>query len=342
MNSNWSTFLDTHSATIGDADQGSADSAANGFDCALMDLSRFSLIAIRGEDRETFLQGQLTNDIRELSDTHTQLSSHCSPKGRMLANFRVLRRDDSILLQLPGDKLDETLKRLRMFVLRAKVEISDVSDELVRIGAAGNCAIDLLADAFPELPERENDMIRVGELTAIRMAGSTPRFEVLGPLEPIKALWQTLSATATVVNSDLWPLLDIRAGIPNVYAATTDAFVPQMANMQLIDGVSFTKGCYTGQEVVARMKYLGKLKRRMYLAQVDSDRPPRPGDELHADAGTSNQASGRIVDVQAVGDGHYEMLAVMTIDAAENGPIRLGKDGPILSVKAPPYRFDEA
>ena len=341
MNPNWKAFLETQSATVDDAGRGSLETTPKAADCALTDLSQFSVIAIRGEDRDTFLQGQLTNDIRELSDTHSQLSSHCSPKGRMLANFRVLRRDDKILLQLPGDKLDEILKRLRMFVLRSKVEITDASDELIPIGIAGSCATELLAQAFPELPERENDMTRVGELTVIRLAGSTPRFEILGPLEPIEALWQTLSATARIADSDLWALLDIRAGIPNVYAATTDAFVPQMANMQLIDGVSFTKGCYTGQEVVARMKYLGKLKRRMYLARVESATTPQPGDELHADASASNQASGRIVDARPIGDGRYEMLAVMEIEAAENGQIRLGAGGPLLTVEPPPYGFDE-
>ena len=173
------------------------------------------------------------------------------------------------------------------------------------------------------------------------MAGRTPRFEVIGPLQPIMAVWQTLSTTARIANSGLWSLLDIRAGIPTVYAATTDAFVPQMANMQLIDGVSFTKGCYTGQEVVARMKYLGKLKRRMYLARVESATTPQPGDELHADASASNQASGRIVDARPIGDGRYEMLAVMEIEAAENGQIRLGAGGPLLTVEPPPYGFDE-
>ena len=341
MNPNWKTFLEQQSTITGNADQVAAETATIASDCALMELSGFSLIAIRGEDRDSFLQGQLTNDIRELSDTHTQLSGRCSPKGRMLANFRVLRRDNCILLQLPGEKLEEILKRLRMFVLRSKVEITDASDELIRIGIAGDCAAELLAATFAELPERDNDMTRTGELNAIRMAGSTPRFEVIGPLQPIMALWQTLSTTARIVNSGLWALLDIRAGIPTVYAATTDAFVPQMANMQLIDGVSFTKGCYTGQEVVARMKYLGKLKRRMYLTQVDSDIVPRPGDELHSDASKSSQASGRIVDAKPVGNGRYEMLAVIEIEAAENGQVRLGANGPILSVEAPPYGFDE-
>lgn len=330
MNPNWKTFLEQQSATTG-----------NTADCALMDLSRFSLVAIRGEDRDSFLQGQLTNDIRELSHTHSQLSGHCSPKGRMLANFRVLRRNDSILLQLPDDKLEEILKRLRMFVLRSKVEITDTSDGLIRIGIAGDCAAALLAPTIPELPKRDNDMVHSGELTTIRMAGSTPRFEIIGPLEPIKALWQTLSANARIADGDLWALLDIRAGIPTVYAATTDAFVPQMVNMQLIDGVSFTKGCYTGQEVVARMKYLGKLKRRMYLAGVETDTAPQPGDELHADTSKSNQAAGRIVDARAVGNGRYEMLAVIEIEAAENGQVWLGADGPVLSVKAPPYGFDQ-
>jgi hypothetical protein len=127
-----------------------------------------------------------------------------------------------------------------------------------------------------------------------------------------------------------------------VYPATTDAFVPQMANMQLIDGVSFTKGCYTGQEVVARMQYLGKLKRRMYLAETACTTPPNPGDELQSPTSTSEQAAGRVVDARPVGDGRCELLAVVEIAAADEGNVRLGPDGPLLTLREPPYGFPAA
>ncbi len=339
MNPQWKTFLESRSAKIDDQGNVTFPGAPHSAECALCDLSRLALIAVTGADAEHFLQGQLTNDVRELSATHTQLSAACSPKGRILTAFRALRLDDTIYLQLPRTKLEATLQRLRMFVLRAQVRL-EVADDLVVLGLAGACADALLATDFDALPALENDVARRGTLTAIRMAGATPRFQVVGPTKTVADLWDRLAPEATVVNPDYWRLLDIRAGIPSVYPETTDAFVPQMVNLQHIDGVSFTKGCYTGQEIVARMQYLGKLKRRMYRAEVTADTAPRPGDELHSATSSSEQAAGRIVDVCPTGGGRYELLAVVEIAAAEADDVRLGADGPRLSLAEPPYGFD--
>ena len=342
MNSQWKRFIEAHSGVIDAGDQVRFPAAPREADCALMDLSHLGLVRVTGADAESFLQGQLTNDVREVSASHTQLAGHCSPKGRMLASFRVLRLDDTFYLQLPRVALPAALKRLRMFVLRAKVTVEDASDALVHIGLAGACAPGLLAERVPDLPEADDAMARAGELTVIRVPGPSPRFEVLGPVDAIEPLWDTLTTKATPMDGTFWALLDIRAGIPTVYPETADAFVPQMTNMQLIDGVSFTKGCYTGQEVVARMQYLGKLKRRMYRAEVESVTAPRPGDELHAPGSTSEQASGRVVDARPSGDGRYELLAVVEVEAAEAGEVRLGADGPLLTFKALPYGLPAA
>jgi hypothetical protein len=149
-----------------------------------------------------------------------------------------------------------------------------------------------------------------------------------------------VAGEATPVGPEYWALLDIRAGIPSVHAETSDAFVPQMANMQLIDGVSFTKGCYTGQEVVARMQYLGKLKRRMYLAEVTAPEPPLPGDGLYSPSSRSEQSAGRVVDACAVGGDRYELLVVVEVGAAEGGEVSLGEGGPTLALREPPYGFE--
>jgi len=346
MNPQWRDFLGRHGAewTVdGSARFPGTDSLIpeDPKACTLFDLSHLGLIAVRGEDAESFLQGQLTNDIRELSTTHTQLSSHCSPKGRMLASFRVLRLGDAIYVQLPRERLPDTLKRLRRYVLRAKVTLEDASDALVRIGIAGDCAEERLAGQGLGLPERAEDLVTSGEVTVLRLPSPSPRFELIGPVDALAGLWEALSQDAGRGTADLWALHDIRGGIPTVYQETVDAFVPQMVNLQLIDGVSFTKGCYTGQEVVARMQYLGKLKRRMYWAEVETASPPRPGDELHAPTSTSEQASGRVVDARASGPGCYELLAVVEIDAAEGGEVRLGPQGPLLRLRPPPYGFSQ-
>jgi folate-binding protein YgfZ len=228
-----------------------------------------------------------------------------------------------------------------MFVLRAKVTLQDVTDQLVRIGLAGACAPGLLGARFPQLPDNSGDATHLNDLTLIRLPGSAPRFEIVGPAEAMQDLWQHLAAKATPLNADFWAWLDLRAGVPTVYPQTIEAFVPQMANMQLIDGVSFRKGCYTGQEIVARMQYLGKLKRRMYLAHVDTDRPPAPGDELFSQASASGQGTGKIVDARPAPEGGYDLLAVIEIDAAERGKLHLNDgSGPTLELRDLPYPFE--
>jgi hypothetical protein len=146
---------------------------------------------------------------------------------------------------------------------------------------------------------------------------------------------------ARQTGAEFWSLMDIRAGVPNIFEDTVEAFVPQMANLQLIGGVSFTKGCYTGQEVVARMQYLGKLKRRMYRAHVDSTQAPARGAEVFSPSSESGQGAGRIVDVAASPDGGYEVLAVIQISSAGADDLRLvDAEGPALRLLDLPYQFE--
>ncbi|MET0042691.1 MAG: folate-binding protein YgfZ [Candidatus Thiodiazotropha sp. 6PLUC3] len=331
MNKEWTEFLDTRTNTA----QNSV--APN---CALNDLSHLGLIRISGEDAETYLQGQLTNDVRKVTNQHSNLAGWCNAKGRMLANFRCFRRADDYFLQTPLENVPSVMQRQGMYVLRAKVTLSDVSDELIRIGLTGDCSDALLQPFFEDVPEQPNDVMQQGELTLIHLPGSKPRFEVIGPANLLQEIWQTAEGQAQTGNRDFWALQEIRAGIPTIYQETKEAFVPQMTNMQLIDGVSFTKGCYTGQEVVARMQYLGKLKRRMYLAHVDTSTEPQPGDELYAKQSTSGQGTGKVVEAQANGDG-YDLLAVIEIASAEEGQVLLGEQGPALEILNLPYPFSE-
>jgi len=340
MNSQWKAFLESRSAEVDPEGNARFWDAPLEADCALMDLSPLGLIAVAGPEAVSFLQGQLTNDVVGLSADSSQLAGHCSPKGRMLASFRVFKLDEAVYLQLPRTKVEAVVQRLRMYMLRAKVTVEDASDRFTAIALAGDCAPSLLASRLDAVPKQDNKLTRSGALTAIRIPGTTPRLEILGPSSAIERLWDDLAKTATVVNTDYWALLDIRAGIPSVYPQTSDAFVPQMANLQLVDGVSFRKGCYTGQEVVARMQYLGKLKRRMYRAQVGTEHAPSPGDVLHCPSSKSEQATGMVVDARVNCSGGYELLVVVEIEAAQSGEVRLrGPEGPLLSFSDPPYGF---
>ena len=306
-------------------------------DCALNDLSHFGLIRIGGADSRTFLQGQLTNDTKRISADTAQLSSYCSPKGRMLGSIWIFQRGDELYLQLPKERLDAIAKRLRMFVLNAQVTIDDVSDAFVRFGLSGECAASLL----PFAPTAPKAMETRDDITIVRLPGDRPRFEVIGSPEKLAPLWSACAEQATQVGPAFWSLMDIRAGVPNVFEDTVEAFVPQMANMQLLDGISFTKGCYTGQEIVARMQYLGKLKRRMYRARIDGETPPAPGTEIYSNSSDSGQGAGRVVDAAPSPDGGIEALVVLQISSAEADDVRLiDADGPKLELLALPYEFE--
>ncbi len=340
MNSEWRAFLESQSARIDDAHRAHFPETESRTGCRLVDLSYLGLIAVEGPDARDFLQGQLTNDVRELSDRHSQLCGYCSAKGRMLANFRLLRWGERYLLQVPRSKLDMVLQRMRMFVLRSRTTLTDISDHMVAIGVVGDSAAEHLTAFFADVPELDNGLSLAGDLALIRVAGTPARFQVIGPVAAVRSLWQGLTNEASPADTDYWRLLDIRAGLPTIHPETTETFVPQMANMHLIDGVSFTKGCYTGQEVVARMQYLGRLKRRMYWAEVETATPPRPGDEVFSPDSHSQQSTGWVVDVQATAENRYELLAVVEIEAAEQDHVHLGSiEGPSLSLKAPPYGF---
>ncbi|MDJ0807335.1 MAG: folate-binding protein [Gammaproteobacteria bacterium] len=328
MNKQWSEFLQSRPDAISDPQAA----------CALNDLSHLGLIQVDGEDALEFLQGQMTNDMREVNEQHSNLSGWCTAKGRMLANFRVFRMAGAYYLQTPLANIDSVMKRLGMFVLMAKVTLTDASDQLARFGLTGDCAESLLDSRFPKIPACQNGAIEHNDVLLIRMPGPNLRYELVGPASELIRLWEDFESKAIRLDRNYWALQEIRAGIPTVFPETTETFIPQMVNMQLTDGVSFTKGCYTGQEIVARMQYLGKLKRRMYLTHVKAETAPRPGDELFAEDSSSGQGTGKVVDAQAAVDG-YDMLAVIEIESAENKTVHLGENGPVVEISELPYEF---
>ncbi len=342
MNPDWKIFLESRSAQFDDNNQTHFNGNAGLPDCALFDLSHLGLIKIEGKDAKEFMQGQFTNDAREITPEKSQLSGYCTPKGRMLALFRIVEHENVYLLQLPFMLQDDVQKRLQMFVLRSKVVISNESDNLACIGLAGGCAEELIKEVIDAAPDKTDKVVHGSGISCIRMGGKIPRFQLIIPAAQATQLWQRLANKATPTDTAMWKLLAVRAGEPTVYPETVEAFVPQMTNMQLVNGLSFKKGCYTGQEVVARMQYLGKLKRRMYRAMVDSVSPPLPGNELFASDSTSGQGAGHIVEAALSPDGGYEVLAVVEISSHDNNDVHLDSiDGPQLQFQALPYAFDQ-
>jgi folate-binding protein YgfZ len=306
------------------------------------DLGYYGVIAIHGADAGSFLQAQFSNDVAKLDTAHSQLDAYCTPKGRMLGLMRVFRQGDSYYLRLPADTLEAVLQRLRMYVLRADVTLEDASEGFLRIGVSGEDAPGELLAMAGQVPGENGGVVRSGDLTILRIPGIQPRFEIYAAsLKSAQAMWDGLNVHGAPVGEPVWRLLEILAGMPSIFASTAELFVPQMANLQLVDGVNFKKGCYPGQEIVARMQYLGTLKRRMYLGRMDVGQAPQPGDPLFS-ATDSEQPVGRIVDAQPHPDGDIAALAVLQIASAEAADVYLGaSDGPAFRLQTLPYDFEK-
>jgi hypothetical protein len=338
----WKTHLASQGAvfdgnTVLNFGDAARERAAAASDTIVADLSQLGVVAFSGEETATFLQGQLTNDIRALHLDSAQWNGYCSPKGRLLGNFLMWRQGDDTCLQMSGDILPSVQKRLSMFILRAKVKARDASDETVRLVVAGPAASAAVQAAMGVLPagtmkttlSESGLIVRVGE----------DKFVLSVAPDSAPTVWQTLVRHAIPVGAPVWDWLRLNAGIPMIVAATQEQFVPQMVNYEAIGGVSFQKGCYPGQEIVARSQYLGKLKRRMFLAHVDAE--AAPGDSLFS-ADIEGQATGTVVNAAPAPSGGFDLLAVAQIESANTQTLHLkAADGAALALKPLPYALPE-
>ncbi|MGZ5041570.1 MAG: CAF17-like 4Fe-4S cluster assembly/insertion protein YgfZ [Usitatibacter sp.] len=297
------------------------------------DLSHNALLGVTGDDAEAFLQGQFTNDVKALGVGEAQWNGWCSPKGRLLATFLLLRRADGFLAMLPAEIAASVTKRLAMFVLRSKVKIQDVSAQYERIGIAGPGAAPLVSRYWGSTPAVMGSVEKDGA-TCISLGGD--RFVTLVPPDAAPAFRKLFGGDWQHGGADAWEWTSIQAGFPTVVAATQDAFVPQMANFELVGGVSFKKGCYPGQEIVARTQYRGILKRRMALAHVEGADRPHPGESVYSSA-FADQSAGTIVNAAPAPGGGFDALVVAQLEALAKGDLHWkSPDGPRVEVRSYP------
>ena len=303
----------------------------------ICDTTFLGIIKVTGEDASTFLQGQFSNDINLLNESNSQLNSYNSPKGRMYASFRLFKNDNVYFLLLPQEIIEPIIKRLRMFVMRSKVVLEDLSDSWKAIGLSGPA----IKKEITQIPEDTDGVVHDGPTSFIRVPGLDTRVLIVGPNEEIDKITNDLIEKLTPTDSNHWKRLDIHAGLPNIYSTTQESFVAQMVNLPQVNGVSFTKGCYPGQEVVARMHYLGKLKKRMYRIVINSDTAPTPGENLYLGDNENTQSVGEIVDAQPNNNSSIDALAVIQVNAIEKSSLRLAAiDGPTVNVTELPYSFE--
>ncbi len=294
-------------------------------------LSAVNYLRASGADVDSFLQGQLSSDLRLLSGSRAQISSYNSPKGRMLALPHLIRSGDDVLIEIHSSVAAATLKRLRMFVLRARVALEDASAGVQALALIGNSSAELLQQHGLPAPAAalESATDTASGLIVVRRIGALPRYSLIGHPDQLARLAFAASASADI---DLaWRRADIEAGVAVVTAGTSDHFVPQMANLDLHGGISFDKGCYTGQEIVARLHYLGQLKRRMFFAHIAGP-APAPGSEVRI-AGNGS-AAGEIVDSVAEGTGSVANV-VLQLAYAERNDLQLADGTSVVIAQHP-------
>ena len=273
-------------------------------------LNTHSTIKVEGDDRVQFLQGQLTQDINLITPDHALFSGFCNPKGRVLAFMLCYMDQASIHIQIDSSIEESFLKRLKMYVLRSKVSMSLLGDQFTCIGFMGFKA---LLEQGIQPPKSYLDIVRSHDVMIMRVGKDTERFQLMGEASKVKSFMQLQLPEYTSMSIESWNNLNILDGVPDIYPTTQEAFIPQSLNMDLIDGVNFKKGCYTGQEIVARTHYLGKVKRRMYRGFIESQDVLTPGDQI---LNEKKEVIGQLVRSARENNSKTNMLIELRVDQA--------------------------
>lgn len=305
----------------------------------MCDLSHIGLLQLQGADTQTFLQGQVTNDIKQLNGSNAHYTAYCNPKGRMLALFLAFSQHDHVHLQLPRELTESIAKRLKMYVMRSKVSIEDVSTSIIKFGINGHNAAELLQAIFAQVPQDDFELVSLENGALLKLPGTTPRFEIFTDLTNAITVWSALKVSAKPVGAACWEWLEIQAGIPDVTLKTQEEFVPQMLNLDALNAINYKKGCYTGQEIVARTHYLGKVKRRTQLAHIavsiNAEVTPQTGDDIHD---SNKQVIGKIVRCAPSANTGFDMLAESRLENLEQDGIFWNDIA--LTIKSLPYQLE--
>ena len=338
----WQTGLAAQGASVKNSavlDYGDARSelAATASNNVLCDLNHLGLLEIDGADAVSFLQGQVTNDVKLLTGTNAHYSAYCNPKGRMLALFLAFAHYDHLHLQFNRELLEPIMKRLKMYVMRSKVEIKDVSENIIRFGLNGPQALSMLAPLFSAIPSQDYELVSLENGAILKLPSITNynRYEIFTDAINAPIIWNILKQSCQLVGKPCWDWLEIQVGIPEIVPATQEQFVPQMLNLDILNGINFKKGCYTGQEIIARTHYLGSVKRRTYLVEIACEIAPHAGEKI-MDA--AQNEIGQIVRVAPNSTGNFDVLAELRIDAVAAG--ELNCKGAALNPKNLPYLLD--
>jgi len=336
----WTTLLAPYNVTLSDDQRIVISTSEVDSNTRIVPLTHQRSISVLGPDAEKFLQGQLTCDMREVSANGSRLGAHCTIKGSMIALYRLIAVEGGFLLRLHHEAFDLGLQTLKKYIMFSKAEAVDESENWLGFGLLGPGADALVEQLLEGNPLEVDCTVKTGNLIAVKVpvADSEPgnRYELWVPAEDAEAVLKKLTDRAPLGTTNDWLLTEVDAGIPEVDAHTQETFIPQMTNLQALKGVSFTKGCYTGQEIVTRLQHRGKLNKPMYLLSAETDTLPTSGDAINT---ATKDNIGQIVSVARADQNTVHLLAVITKSQADEHPLALA-DGTPLTLRPLPYELD--
>ena len=306
----------------------------------LMTLDDWALATLVGLDSEKYLQGQVTADVSQMTEHQHLLAAHCDPKGKMWSNLRLFRRQDGFALIERRSLRDAQLTELKKYAVFSKVTIA-ADDELVLLGVAGFQARAALKNLFSELPDAEKQVTNDGATSLLWFEHPAERFLLVTDVATAERVTQALRGEAQLNNSQQWLTLNIEAGIPVIDAANSGQFIPQATNLQALGGISFKKGCYTGQEMVARAKFRGANKRALWYLAGQASRVPEAGEDLELKMGENWRRTGTVLAAVQLDDGRLLVQAVMNNDMEPDSVFRVREDVNTLSIEPLPYSLEE-
>lgn len=306
----------------------------------LMTLDDWALATLTGADAEKYLQGQVTADVAQLTEHQHLLAAHCDPKGKMWSNLRLFRRLDGFALIERRSLRDAQLTELKKYAVFSKVTIAP-DDEHVLLGVAGFQARAALNNLFSELPDAEKQVVSEGETSILWFEHPAERFLLVTDAATAERVTEALRGEAQLNNSQQWLALNIEAGLPVIDAVNSAQFIPQATNIQALGGISFKKGCYTGQEMVARAKFRGANKRALWTLAGRASRVPEAGEDLELKMGENWRRTGTVLAAVQLDDGRLLVQVVMNNDMEADSVFRVRDDANTLSIEPLPYSLEE-
>lgn len=331
----WHEFLSAEGYQISDNSQASlSHSTYNPDQATLIPLVHYCAYTLDGPDGSKFLQGQTSCDLNQLSTEHSLLGTNCNPKGGVINFFRLMKlSDEQLLMRFACSIREKAVANFSKYIVFSKAELTPADELFQGLGLQGGNSAQLIQELTGQALAQAGDQISFQQCLIVR-SGEQPRFECWGPTESIMALWQTLKAKVELGQTNDWLLADMDAGIALLDSSIQEEYIPQMLNLHAVDAVNFHKGCYTGQEIITRLQYRGKLNKCMYRAQVATDTAPSPGTNIYS---SERDSAGQVTAAVPLNEQLFEIQMVLHIKAAE-GELRLGDaTGPVLELQPLPY-----